>query len=128
MEDQMSSIEIFLAKLTNEIDLLEDQKNLIQSKIDTLKQKNSKFIEDKSSFQENKKQKIDGIKEKIKELNEDIERKRSFFGKLQGPTDEFLSSLENTYIAEYLPNKVAVNKSIPYNETNIIDIIGTILN
>jgi len=32
--------------------------------------------------------------------------------------------LENSYIKEYIPAKVAVNKEIKYSENNIIDIIG----
>jgi hypothetical protein len=33
----MSSIEMFVSKLTNDIDLLEDQKRIIQKKIQNLK-------------------------------------------------------------------------------------------
>ena len=37
MEDQMSSIEMFISKLTNEVDSLEDQKRNINLKIQALK-------------------------------------------------------------------------------------------
>jgi len=37
MEDQMSSIEMFISKLTNEVDALEDQKRNINMKIQALK-------------------------------------------------------------------------------------------
>jgi len=37
MEDQMSSIEMFISKLTNEVDALEDQKRINNSKIQALK-------------------------------------------------------------------------------------------
>ena len=36
MEDQMSSIEMFLSKLTNELDLLEEKKRTIEYKIQSL--------------------------------------------------------------------------------------------
>jgi len=39
MEDQMSSIEMFISKLTNEVDALEDQKRNINNKIQALKVK-----------------------------------------------------------------------------------------
>lgn len=124
MEEQMSSIEIFLSKLTNEIDTLKDQKAGIQEKISKLKDKNTHFVEEKEEFQEGKKKKIEAIKARIVELNEDIEKKRAFFMQLKGPTDDFLLTLEGTYLAEYLPNKVAISKDTQYNESNITEIIG----
>jgi hypothetical protein len=37
MEDQMSSVEMFISKLTNEVDMLEDAKKNINHKIQALK-------------------------------------------------------------------------------------------
>lgn len=43
MEDQMSSIEMFLSKLTNELDLLEEKKRTIEYKIQSLTVIKNKF-------------------------------------------------------------------------------------
>jgi predicted phosphohydrolase len=51
---------------------------------------------------------------------------REFFLKLQPQTDNFLESLDKTYITEYLQDKSAVNKEVPYNEANMIEVIATV--
>jgi hypothetical protein len=126
MEDQMSSIEIFISKLTNEINILEENKRLLEQKIDYLKGKSTKIGEEKTNFKESKIKNINVLKNHISELKDDIEKKRNFFLKLQKPTDEFLAKSEDTYISEYIPEKFAVNREVEYNETNIVDIIATV--
>jgi hypothetical protein len=51
---------------------------------------------------------------------------REFFIKLQPQTDNFIEGIDKTYIAEYLEDKYAVNKEVPYNETNMIEVVATV--
>jgi hypothetical protein len=126
MEEQMSSIEIFISKLTNEIDFLEEKKRLIEYKIQSLSLRLNSNFSEKTSFQENKNNNIHRLKSHIAELKEDIERKRQFFTKLQPLTDDFLIQLDETYISEYIPGKVAINKDVIYNESNIIEVLANV--
>lgn len=78
MEDQMSSIEIFISKLTNEINALEDNKKIIESKINLLKNKTNKIGEEKVSYHESKLKNIQNFMDHINELKEDMEKKEHF--------------------------------------------------
>ncbi len=53
-----------------------------------------------------------------------MDKRRNFFEQLQPPTDKFLNKLQNSYITDYIPSKVSINKEIKYTEDNIIDIVG----
>lgn len=61
---------------------------------------------------------------KNKNSKEDIERKRVFFTKLQPSTEQFLTSLQSTYISEYTPDKIAINKEVAFSESNIVEILA----
>jgi hypothetical protein len=126
MEDQMSSIEIFISQLTNNIDLLTDKKKVIELRILSLKNRIENNSNEKMNFQENKNANINRLKAHISELKEDIEKKRQFFVKLQPETDNFLIYLEDTYISEFIPKKVSIIKDLTYNESNIVEIIANV--
>jgi hypothetical protein len=126
MEDQMSSIEMFISKLTIDIDHLEEKKKLIEFKISTLTDKNSCLKDERSNFHLSKKKNIEQLRTHINELKLDTERKREFFIKMQQPTDEFLNLLEGTYLSEYIPEKVAVNKDVNYNEANVQEVLANV--
>jgi len=56
----------------------------------------------------------------------DIERKRIFFTKLQPSTEQFLIVLQSTYISEYIPEKIAINKEVSFSESNIVEILANV--
>jgi len=126
MEDQMSSIEIFISQLTNNIDLLADKKKVIELRIQSLRNRIENNSNEKMNFQENKNANISRLKAHISELKDDIEKKRQFFVKLQPETDNFLMYLEETYISEFIPKKVSIIKDLTYNESNIVEIIANV--
>jgi hypothetical protein len=126
MEDQMSSIEIYISQLTNNIDLLADKKKMIEFRIQSLKFRIENTSNEKLNFQENKQGNINRLKAHIGELKDDIDRKRQFFIKLQPETDNFLSYLDETYISEFIPKKVPIIKDLTYNESNIIELIANV--
>ena len=85
MEEQMSSIEIYLSKITNEVDSLKEKENLLNKQIDFLI-KNKKIENDeKENFTEKKINHINKLKNNNEELIEGINKKRNFF-KLQNQT------------------------------------------
>lgn len=126
MEDQMSEIEIFISQLTNEVDFLEEKKKLTEYKIQSLAFKIKNNSNEKSTFIETKQNNITRLKNHIAELKEDINQKRQFFSKLQPETDKFLSDLEPTFLSQFIPEKVTLNKDIVYNESNIVEVIANV--
>ena len=48
-----------------------------------------------------------------------MEHKKEVFRRIQPSTDNFLSKLGNSYLADYVPNKTSVDKEIEYNEQTV---------
>jgi len=126
MEEQMSSIQIYISELTNYIDQLEETKKVIVHKIQLLSKKLKQNADGKSNFQENKLNNITRLKNHIAELKEDIYKKRQFFLKIQPITDEFMNKIDSSYLSCYIPYKIAVNSEVPYNEGNIMEVLANI--
>jgi len=126
MEEQMSSIQIYISELTNQIDQLEDKKKHIEQKITSLSNKLKHNADGRTNFQESKSSNIARLKNHIAELKEDITKKRQFFLKIQPITDNFINKMDSSYLSEYIPNKIAVNTDIPYNESNVTDVLANV--
>jgi hypothetical protein len=126
MEEQMSSIQIYISELTNQIDQLEDKKQQIEHKIKLLSNKLKHNADGRTNFKESKSNNIARLKNHIAELKEDINKKRHFFLKIQPITDTFINKMDSSYLSDYIPNKIAVNPDIPYNESNVIDVLANV--
>ena len=116
MEEQMSSIEIYLSKITNEVDSLKEKENLLNKQIDFLI-KNKKIENDeKENFTEKKINHINKLKINNEELIEGINKKRNFFSKLQNQTFKFLNKLQSTYLSAFVNDKMTINENTKINE------------
>ena len=126
MEEQMSSIEIYLSKITNEVDSLKEKENLLNKQIDFLI-KNKKIENDeKENFTEKKINHINKLKINNEELIEGINKKRNFFSKLQNQTFIFLNKLQSTYLSEFVNDKITINENTKLNESNIIEFLACV--
>ncbi len=126
MEEQMSSIEIYLSKITNEVDSLKEKENLLNKQIDFLI-KNKKIENDeKENFTEKKINHINKLKNNNEELIEGINKKRNFFSKLQNQTFIFLNKLQSTYLSEFVNDKITINENTKLNESNIIEFLACV--
>jgi hypothetical protein len=126
MEEQMSSIQIYISELTNHIDQLEEKKRLIEHKIQLLSNKLKNSADGRSNFHETKLNNVIRLKKHIAELKEDINKKRQFFLILQPITDEFMNKMDSSYLGDYIPNKIAVNSEVPYNEGNVMEVFANL--
>lgn len=45
---------------------------------------------------------------------------------MQPSTEQFLTSLQSTYITEYIPEKIAINKEVAFTESNIVEILANV--
>ena len=118
-EDQMSYIKIYISQLENENNELKDNKKIIEEKIVFLKNKYAENSDDKEKFIKEQIEKIDSLKEKIAELEEDLEHKREIFKKIQPVTDEYLTKLNQSILAEYIINKNQIDPNLQYNEQSV---------
>ena len=57
---------------------------------------------------------------------EDITKKRHFFTNLQQNTEDFLSFSQTTFVSDFIPEKVAINKDVKFSESNIVEIIANV--
>lgn len=125
-EEQMSSIEIYSSKLTIDVYEKEEQKRFIEMKIKQLESRSSSITVQRQDFIAQKKEKINQIRKQINDYKQSISQKEELFKSIKAPTDNFLENLEKTYISQYIPLKIPVNKDTWYNEQNILEILANI--
>ena len=118
-EQQLSNINFYNEKLDLQIDKLEQRKENIIEQIKLLSGKQSQNTNNKSKFREQKEQNITVIENLITKFESDMEHKREVFKRIQPITDEYLSKLGESYLADFVPNKANVDKDIEYNEQTV---------
>ena len=126
-EQQNSNIEMYITQLIDLNDEKEEKKIILQEQIEELKNTRNNRDFDKQNFEKDKKASIDELKEKIQTIENNINLKRQFFKKLQPPTDKFLNKLNNSYVGDYVPNKIPLH-NIQYTEDNVQAIMDNIQN
>lgn len=128
IEEQMSSIEILISDLTNKANILEEEKKMLNDQINTLIAQQGNTEKLKETFSNVKNMSINKLNQYIDELNGDIQNKRDFFLSIQPETNNFLHKLGETYLAEYVPEKIPINDNLKYSESNISSIIDNVQN
>ena len=118
-EQQNSNINFYIEKLDSQLDILEQEKQTIIKQIDLLSGKQNENCNNKSKFKEQKKQNIKVIENLINNFENDIEHKREVFRRIQPETDQYLSKLGESYLADFIPNKETVDPNIEYNEQSV---------
>ena len=125
-EVQNSKVDEILSQVSNEVDLLKEQKNIMEKKI-------KKLLENKK---ETNNQNEMTLKEKeinieiLIKLNEDlinqINRKKMIFNEMEECTLKFLKKMENTYLADFVVKKMNVEDNSKINETNVLDYLSSV--
>ena len=125
-EVQNSKVHEILSQVSNEVDLLKEQKDIMEKKI-------KKLLENKK---ETNNQNEMTLKEKeinieiLIKLNEDlinqINRKKMIFNEMEECTLKFLKKMENTYLADFVVKKMNVEDNSKINETNVLDYLSSV--
>ena len=126
-EEQFSSVQMYICDLENTKHKKEEQKEILIDQIKILENNQEKDNNDKNNFLEVKKQNIEKLKKQINRIKNEIEEKRDFFSKLQPMSEKFLNRLNETYVGEYIPNKLRL-LNVKYNESNITNVFDNISN
>ena len=126
-EEQFSSVQMYICNLLNTKHKKKKKKDILIEQIKILEKNQEKDTNDKSNFLEEKKRNIEKLKNHISRIKNEIEEKRDFFGKLQPMSEKFLNRLNETYVGEYIPNKLR-SLNMKYNESNIKNVFDNISN
>ena len=126
-EEQFSSVQMYICNLLNTKHLKEEQKDILIDQIKILEKNQEKNTNDKNNFLEEKKRNIEKLKNHISRIKNEIEEKRDFFCKLQPMSEKFLNRLNETYVGEYIPNKLR-SLNMKYNESNIKNVFDNVSN
>ena len=126
-EEQFSSVQMYICNLLNSKYLKEEQKDMLIDQIKILEKNQEKNTNDKNNFLEEKKRNIEKLKNHISRIKNEIEEKRDFFCKLQPMSEKFLNRLNETYVGEYIPNKLR-SLNMKYNESNIKNVFDNVSN
>ena len=126
-EEQMADIQLHICELQNEKHKKEEIKEMLLEKIEILNKNKIETNTNKSNFGELKKNNIKKLQEHIERIQKELKEKREFFCKLQPMSDKFLERLNETYVSDYIPNKVRP-LNMKYNENNIENVFDNISN
>jgi hypothetical protein len=126
-EEQNASVQMYICELLNEKHKKEDEKKMLLNKIEILEKNQLETNKNKNNFSGIKKNNIEKLKAQINKINNEINEKRDFFSKLQPMSDKFLNRLNNTYVSDYIPNKVRM-LNMKYNESNVSNVFDNISN
>ena len=126
-EEQFSSVQMYICDLENTKHKKEEQKDILINQIQILEKNQEKDSNDKNNFLEEKKNNIEKLRRQINRIKNEIEEKRDFFIKLQPMSEKFLNRLNETYVGEYIPNKLRLLNA-NYNEANIQNVFDNISN
>ena len=125
-EEQMNNVDMDIIRLENEIGVLEKQNIELDDKIKYYQNKKKNDIKEKNDFFNNKNDKINKLTKEIIDLENEIKKKRDFFLKIQPLTDNYLIKLNQTYLSDYIPNKIPIDQSLPYTESTVNNYISNI--
>ena len=126
-EEQFSRVQMYICDLENSKHKKEEQKDILINQIQILEKNQEKDSNDKNNFLEEKKMNIEKLKKQINRIKNEIEEKREFFVKLQPMSEKFLNRLNDTYVGDYIPNKLRLLNA-NYNESNIQNVFDNISN
>ena len=125
-EEQMNNVNMYINRLQNEIGELETKNIELDKKIIYYKDKNIENNESKREFIKDKNAKISQLENEIFDLENEIKKKREFFTRIQPATDKFLSKMNNSYLSEFVPKKIQIDKNLAYTESSINNYIANV--
>lgn len=118
-EQQMSNINIYKEKLEVQNDKLEYEKEMIIKQIDLLSKKKKKGNLEKSQFIEQKINSINIIDDCAGNFEKEINKRKKLFDRIRPSTNAYLVKLGNTYLADFIYDKINIDNASEYNEKTI---------
>jgi hypothetical protein len=118
-EERESNINIKKEQLENENEKLKREKENLMTYIELVQNKEKGNLEYKNKFIEQKNKKIKLIDDLIEKFRRDIKIKEGFFERIQPETDKFLKKLNETYLSEFIKDKINIRENNKYNYLSV---------
>ena len=118
-EQQMSNINMYKEKLEVQNDKLEYEKEMINNQIELLSGKKKEGIMETSKLIKEKKQNIEIINSCAQNFNKEIDIRMKLIEKIYPETKTFLSKLDNTFLSEFIGNKMNIDDTSEFSEKTI---------
>jgi len=125
-EERLSNINFQIERLENEQDQLEMERDTINKQIDLLSTKKKGISAYRNKFIAQKKEQIEVLDNIIKKLKKNMRIKEELFKRIQPQTDNFLTRLNETYLSEYVPDKMSIDPNKKYNYKNINNYLSNV--
>ena len=125
-EAQNAKIDEALSKVSNEVDLLREQKELMEKKISKLQNTKKETNNQNEMNLKEKEINIETLKRLNEELLNQINRKKTLFNDMEECTFNFLNKMENTYLSDFVVKKMNIEENSKLNETNVLDYLGSV--
>lgn len=125
-EERLSNINFQIERLENEQDQLEMERDTINKQIDLLSTKKKGISAYRNKFIAQKKEQIEVLDNIIKKLKKNMRIKEELFKRIQPQTDNFLTRLNETYLSEYVPDKMSIDPNKRYNYKNINNYLSNV--
>lgn len=125
-EERLSSINFHIQDLENENVRLENEKDTLSKQIELLSTKRKGLSAYRKKFIEQKKLRIRVFERITNNLRKDIKTKEKFIKNLKPETDSFLSKLNETFLSEFIINKMNIDSKTRYNYKNISNYLSNV--
>ena len=125
-EERLSSINFHIKDLENENVRLENEKDTLSKQIELLSTKRKGLSAYRKKFIEQKKLRIRVFERITNNLRKDIKTKEKFIKNLKPETDNFLSKLNETFLSEFIINKMNIDSKTRYNYKNISNYLSNV--
>ena len=125
-ENQNSKIGQALLNIGNEVDLLKEQKELMEKKIKKLQEDKKETNNQNEMNIKEKETNIDNLKKLNEDLLNQINRKKALFNDMQECTFNFLKKMADTYLSDFVIKKINIEESSKMNENNVLDYLGSV--
>ena len=125
-QERLSNINFHIQDLENENVRLENEKDTLSKQIELLSTKRRGLNAYRKKFIEQKKLRIRVFERITNNLRRDIRTKEKFIKNLKPETDSFLSKLNETFLSDFIMNKMSIDPNSRYNYKNISNYLANV--
>ena len=125
-EAQNAKIDEILSEVNNDVDILKEQKEILEKNISKLQKSKKEIINQNEINIKEKEMNIEILKKLNDDLTNQINRKKTIFSDMEECTLNFLKKMENTYLSDFVVKKINLGENSKINENNVLDYLGAV--
>lgn len=125
-ESQNAKTDEILSEVNNEVDILKEQKEILEKNISKLQKNKKERINQNEINIKEKEMNIEILKKLNDDLTNQINRKKTIFSDMEECTLNFLKKMENTYLSDFVVKKINLGENSKINENNVLDYLGAV--